>query len=439
MGIMPKRKRAFVGCSGLGLVDIALHNFGFDVTGIEIDDRIASIARMNGLNTITANLLDIDPRDYTDIDLFHISPPCPKFSIARNSKALQSLIETISDLARHQSVVNGETEIDIALARKTIEIIRVTMPEFVTIENVYGYRKSLSWAIIAYGLEELGYSWDAWNLNSADYGVPQTRRRMIAIARRDGRKPAKPFPTHSNKPDMFTAPWVGWYEAIEDLIPTLPDSQFAPWQLDRLPSEIRQSLLVMTGNTNRAEGAIVGRGVIGEAEPTNTVLEGLSGGMPKAFLMRSSNTQQEGKRNGRYQDEPVLTVTVDEKPKAFIVGDRKSGDVGITKRSFNEPVMTVMEGHGKALKYKAFVIGNGERSMPKSTLTPMDTVTNNRNQNSIKAFVANGRVVKLTPRCLARFQTIPDWYKLRGSLGIGNGLPVKLYEAILTSLGLKIC
>jgi hypothetical protein len=30
------------------------------------------------------------------------------------------------------------------------------------------------------------------------------------------------------------AQWVGWYEAIEDLIPSLPESSFAPWQLKRL-------------------------------------------------------------------------------------------------------------------------------------------------------------------------------------------------------------
>lgn len=402
---MSKRK-ALVGCAGLGLVDIALHNFGFDVTGIEIDDRIASIAGSNGLNTITANLLDIDPRDYIGIDLFHVSPPCPKFSIARNSNAKQSLTEIVSDLARHQSVVNGEAEIDIALARKTIEIIRVTMPEFVTIENVWGYRKSLSWAIIGYGLDELGYGWNAWNLNSADYGVPQTRRRMIAIARRDGRNPAKPFPTHSNSPDMFTASWVGWYEAIEDLIPSLPDSQFAPWQLDRLPSEIRQSLLVMTGNTNRGEGAITGRGVMGEAEPANTVCESQGGGrVARAFIIPGDNASN---NTIRQSDEPMVTVNnggLNKHPhRAFVVnGTPNDNGKSLTRCDGENPIFTVTEGHG------------GRRA--------------------VRGY-ANGRVVKLTPRCLARFQTMPDWYKLRGSLGIGNGLPVKLYEAVLMSLGL---
>jgi site-specific DNA-cytosine methylase len=450
--------KALVGCAGLGLVDIALHGFGFEVVGIEIDDRIASIARMNGLNTITANLLDIDPRDYIGIDLFHISPPCPKFSLARNSKAKQSATDAIMDLARHQSEVNGEGELDIALGRKTIEIIRVTKPEFVTIENVWGYRKSLSWAIIAYGLEQLGYGWDAWNLNAADYGVPQTRRRMITVARRDGRKPGKPFPTHSKKPDMFTKPWVGWHETVEDLIPTLPLSRlkegkpcphdphgktcresefchghFAPWQVDRLPQETCQSLLVMTGNTNRAEGAIVGRGVMGA----------------RAVVIDVKNTGRD--LTTREKGEPFWTVMESamrrpcHAPMAIVFDGGNTST--FTHRDGNSPIFTVTESLDKnnkpRLVHRAFV-ANGTPNDNGKSLTlcdgenPIFTITENQNNSGsnkrpIRGY-ANGRVVKLLPRCLARFQTIPDWYKLRDSLGIGNGLPVKLYEAVLGTL-----
>jgi site-specific DNA-cytosine methylase len=42
----------------------------------------------------------------------------------------------------------------------------------------------------------------------------------------------------------------------------------------------------------------------------------------------------------------------------------------------------------------------------------------------------------MTPRCLARFQSVPDWYELpeKTSLAckiIGNGVPCKMMQALL--------
>lgn len=41
-------KKAFVGCAGFGGVDLVLREFGFEVTGVEIDEAIADVNRMNG-------------------------------------------------------------------------------------------------------------------------------------------------------------------------------------------------------------------------------------------------------------------------------------------------------------------------------------------------------------------------------------------------------
>ena len=88
----------------------------------------------------------------------------------------------------------------------------------------------------------MGYFWTYDHVNAADYGVPQTRRRLILRASR-GLLPFLPEPV----------PWVGWYAAIEDLIPTLPESKLAPWQLARLPAELRETVLVGGGNTQLAQ------------------------------------------------------------------------------------------------------------------------------------------------------------------------------------------
>lgn len=106
-------------------------------------------------------------------------------------------------------------------------------------------------------------------MNSADYGVAQTRRRLIIRATLNGLLPPLPTPT----------PWVGWYEAIEDLIPSLPPSQFAQWQLDRLPAGLWETQFV--------EGTPVGPrpptcGT--SAEPAVTINSGGGGRVHRAFL-----------------------------------------------------------------------------------------------------------------------------------------------------------
>lgn len=380
---------ALIGFAGFDGPGIALREAGIETVGIEIDAAIAEVNRYNGGNVIRADILDIDPADYIGWLLYHFSPPCPSFSLARNSKALQPMRYRILDLARHQRVINGENEFDMALARKICEFIRVGRPEHFTLENVWGYRKSQSWLIIWYTLLDEGYGVGAWHLNAADYGVPQSRRRMIVIAKRDGRQPTKPWPTHSKTGDMFTKPWRGWYEAIEDLVPTLPESRFAPWQMDRLPDELK-TYLVMTSNTNRnGVDNVPGRGYLGVDQPANTVNTTGNGSLPRALLIPGGNTSNRVIRKG---DEPMVTIPT---------------------RSLSR------------CPHRAFILGQGSRSELKDIDEPADTV----------------KVISITPRALARFQDFPDSYILPENRelacrGIGNALPPGLYRAVLRSLDL---
>jgi DNA (cytosine-5)-methyltransferase 1 len=351
--------KAFVGFAGFGGADIALREFGFEVTGVEIDDAIAEVNRVNGGYCLTANILDVDPSDYAGYDLMHFSPPCPNFSQAK--------------------VGGSETEIDLQLARKICEFVRIGQPVYFTLENVWGYRKSLSWLLIWYTLIEEGYGVDGWHLNAADYGIAQSRKRMIVIARRDGRQPARPFPTHARVPDMFTDVWRGWYEAIEDLIPELPETQFANWQLDKL-----------------------------------TDIDSHQTGV-KAFVINSQNTSNH-LATLRTEDNPMFVVTANalEKgapPKAFVVD----------------------------CQYKNF--GNNRELIIRKSTEPVFTMTASANRPTIRAWLNSGKVVSMTPRALARFQDFPDWFKLPGGRelacrGIGNAVPPGLYRAVLGSLGL---
>jgi DNA (cytosine-5)-methyltransferase 1 len=394
--------KALIGFAGFGGPDIALREAGIETTGIENDYAIAEVNRVNGGNVIVADILSIDPADFIGWLLYHFSPPCPSFSVASQS---------------------SETNLDISLARKICEFIRVGRPKFFTLENVWLYRKSLSWLLIWYTLLEEGYGVDAWNLNAADYGVPQSRRRMIVIGRRDGRRPAKPWPTYSKNPDMFTRPWVGWYEAIEDLLPSLPETNFADWQIDRMPEKLQETMLI--GHSSQELG------LARTDKPAFTVTT--NSNRSRAFIINSQNASAGRALTVREDKSPMFTVTanIEEKnspPKAFVVD----------------------------CQYKNF---NGERDLIIRTEDqPIFTMTASANRSTIRASLGQGRVVSMTPRCLARFQDFPDRFILPGDpgldenivllldsrsdrelacQGIGNALPPGLYRSVLRSLDLE--
>lgn len=367
---LPKAATLFSGGEGAGLGMVAA---GFShAWGIEYSDDIAQVARDNGFNVITADILQCGPADFEPVDWLHASPPCPNFS---NAKANAE-----------------ETDNDRALAAKICQFVTELLPPIFTLENVYQYRKSQSWQTIATALLAHGYQVNYWHVNMADYGVPQTRKRMIAIARRDGITPMLPPATHSETPvnGLFERRdrWVGWYEAIEDLIPTLPDSKFAPWQLDRMPEE-HKNLLVHGTNSN---GITVNR----PDEPAAVVLASLGSkaALPRAFILDGQNASRD------------LTV---------LDGDDS---------------MCTLGANGKAA-YRVFVeIQHTARDATvRDEGHPVPSISAaGASRPSHQRAVANGRTVKMTVHALARFQSFPDSYRWpaknkTATTIIGNAVP----------------
>ena len=114
--------------------------------------------------------------------------------------------------------------------------------------------------------------------------------------------------------------------------------------------------------------------------------------------------------------------------------DKKGTETGYgcPRRSPNEPALTITA-HQNAAWYKAFILSGGGN-------TNMDeTVEASMSKTRERAWLSSGRVVSMTPRALARFQSVPDSYALPGSRAlacrvIGNGCPPKLVEALLREL-----
>lgn len=334
------------------------------------------------------------------VDWKHDSPPCPNFSVAK-AGAQEGLRE-------------------IALAVKCCEYLMYSRPDFYSLENVYGYRKSESFGLILKTLDGLGYDRSHWHLNAADYGVPQTRKRLILMARADGRKPQKPTATRQKEAqrnsgfvgslfgDSFELPqWIGWHEAIEDLAHSLPDSEFADWQKERLPMGVKTLLVNGMPNDN-------GRTVtnLPANEPAFTMTASGYKRPLRALLVNDTNSNGVTTRESG-QPAPVVTASLHSKtavPKALLVGDQRShGGEKVVQRKENEPCFVVDT--RLASKNRAFLAPiQGEATNGFGVDEPAQTIAANHGAAKYRAAI-NGRVVQMTVRALSRFQSFPDWYR----------------------------
>lgn len=191
-------------CVGVGAREAGLtHLWGF-----EIENDIAQVARDNGFNVVTADVMELDPTALEVPDVLHASPVCKNASLINNDKGSKR-----------------EAPDDKAMGEKIAQFIDVMTPKVFTLENVYGYRNFEAFQIIVNALNRNGYMYHYENVNSADFGVPQTRERLILRAVKNSLLPE--FPPIQR--------WISWMEAIEDLIPSFELWKLADWQKKILP------------------------------------------------------------------------------------------------------------------------------------------------------------------------------------------------------------
>lgn len=128
--------------------------------------------------------------------------PCQDFSLAGKRKGL--------------TVQRGQLYLSMA------EVVKQVKPKIFLAENVKGllsWENGLGIRTMVSDFEKLGYNVEYRLLHTADYGVPQTRERVIIIGvRKDlNTKPIFPEPTHSQLPEGNLKPWMTLKEAIGDL------------------------------------------------------------------------------------------------------------------------------------------------------------------------------------------------------------------------------
>ena len=179
--------------SGMGTVEAALGPITSALTAENDARKVEAYNNAFGTSYKAREVkeLTVDELKQADCDLFHASPSCKEFSTAKADRA--------------------PTELELRSAEKVAELIAGALPPAVSVENVPAYVDFPPFQKILTALKENGYKHRVLVVDAADYGAVQSRKRMILQAVREGELP--PLPPKKSPRD--------WYEAIQDLLPTL--------------------------------------------------------------------------------------------------------------------------------------------------------------------------------------------------------------------------
>lgn len=209
---------------------VALHWLGILEYGVEKMHEAIRTRTRAGFRTIYRDVWSglFHPWLVPVHGLYIASPPCQTFSVAgRGSgrKALDQVLALVASGAWKDPAKLLAAGADLgdprtALVLTPLAHIWVHRPELVALEQQVPTVLPV-WEAIAEVLRGLGYSVWTGNMQAEQYGVPQTRKRAILIARADGVPARPPVPTHSryysrtpDKLDPGVQKWVSMAEAL---------------------------------------------------------------------------------------------------------------------------------------------------------------------------------------------------------------------------------
>ncbi|RYD73302.1 MAG: DNA cytosine methyltransferase [Verrucomicrobiaceae bacterium] len=170
-------------CAGGGGQALGLEMAGFQhAAAVEYESQFCETLRANRpkWNVINKDIRDLNPSDFTGLDLLAGGVPCPPFSIAGKQ-------------------LGGDDERD--MFPTAMALIKEAKPRAVLLENVQGlasakfseYRKGLETQLF-----KLGYVPEWRVLQASDFGVPQLRPRFVLVGLRkdDAERFMWPIPNH---------------------------------------------------------------------------------------------------------------------------------------------------------------------------------------------------------------------------------------------------
>ncbi len=207
--------------SGAGGFSLGFDNKGFqNVFSVDIEPSFCETYHHNFPNhyLIQKDICDVTDAElrylkkYDEIDVVIGGPPCQGFSIAGNIG--RKFIEDPRN----------------RLFKEFVRVVKVIKPKYFVMENVarlYNHNKGNTRKEIINDFKNLGYKVACKILNSADYGVPQIRKRIIFIG------------TKNNQKILFPEKEINKYVTVKEALSCYPKLESG--QESKIPNHIAMS------------------------------------------------------------------------------------------------------------------------------------------------------------------------------------------------------
>lgn len=238
--------------TGIGGLDFGFEAAGFETrVALDIDPVACRLARLNRNWAVlegdvskieSAAILEAAQLAPREADVLVGGPPCQPFS--KSGYWARGDAKRLND---PRAGTLGEY----------LRVLRDTLPRFFLLENVLGLAyagKSEGLDLIQRGVNQINadvgtnYVLNARAVNAADYGVPQSRERVLIVGSRDGDTFEFPKPTHGvGRSEPYRTVWDALGDLPEDnddpavrmtgkwadLLPSIPEGQNYLWHTPR--------------------------------------------------------------------------------------------------------------------------------------------------------------------------------------------------------------
>jgi DNA (cytosine-5)-methyltransferase 1 len=234
--------------AGPGGLDVAAGWLGVPAVGIELDPGACATRKAAGLATVSGDVKTFRPADFPEARVLAGGPPCQTYTVAggreggAGRRALQKVLDLAGLMAESKNDKRKKAEVEAKLAqlakepgdkgrtglvleplRWALTAIEEGQPyEAIVLEQVTTVRPV--WEAYAAILKKEGYSVVTAVLRAEEYGVPQTRKRAVLIARRSGQatlpeKTHRPFGKKLTSEEAHRRPYVTMVDVLDRSAP----------------------------------------------------------------------------------------------------------------------------------------------------------------------------------------------------------------------------
>lgn len=244
---MPRKLRVVSLFAGAGGLDFGLKQAGMEILwAIDIDpDAVATYRANIGNHIVCEDIRRISSTNIPDCDIVVGGFPCQGFSMANKFRS-----------------ISDERNV---LYREMLRVIKDKKPKWFIAENVSGILSLGSGKVfekILYDFDMVGYRVHHELVNMADYGVPQTRKRIFILGTRKDLPEMytiiHPPTTHSKNESEGKQKWVTINQALEQL------NEFGKHVLNNVGSKYKVKYRDFTGhrktNGDKPSPTILARG-----------------------------------------------------------------------------------------------------------------------------------------------------------------------------------